>query len=157
MPKAQRTKGIEYFDSFSTSSSKSFSKLWNLGQTLTCIFGKGQKIQKTTLTNPCNNLEKLLYHFRQIHVTSKRYIHVLRNPRNNLKKSLYQFWQIHVTTKRTIHVSILTNPCNNFNSEIHVTTLKNPIWTKFNKSSDRLIDKGRGQLKKKVFFRALPE
>ena len=38
---------------------RKFNKLRNLGQTLALVlFGKGQKIHKTTLTNPCSKLGK---------------------------------------------------------------------------------------------------
>ena len=43
-------------------------KSWSIFSLL--LFGKGRETQRTTLKNPCNNLEKFIYQFRQIHVTS---------------------------------------------------------------------------------------
>ena len=49
---------------------------------------------------------------------------------------MYKFWQIHRTNHR--------NPLINFDKskprEFHETNLTNPIWTKFNKSTDWLSD-----------------
>ena len=57
LPKAQRTQGIEYFDSFNTFSSKQklqqALKSWSNFSLF--LFGKGPEIHKTTLTNTCNN------------------------------------------------------------------------------------------------------
>ena len=60
LPRAQRTQGIEYFDSFNTFSlmQKSQQAL-NLGQTSPLVlFGKWREIQRTTLTNPCRSFTK---------------------------------------------------------------------------------------------------
>ena len=50
---------------------------------------------------------------------------------------MYQFWQIHGTNQR--------NPLINYDksklTEFHVTNLTNPIWTKFNKSTDWVNDR----------------
>ena len=58
LPKAQRTLGIEYFDSFNTSSSKQkfqqALKSWSNFSLV--LFGREREIHRTTLTNPCNKL-----------------------------------------------------------------------------------------------------
>ena len=64
-PKVQRTQGIEFFDSLITFCSKhklqQALKSWsNLSFVL---FGKGREIQRTTLTNPHNKLEKSIHQF----------------------------------------------------------------------------------------------
>ena len=66
LPKAQRTQGIEYFDSFNT-----FSSMQKLQQALqywsnfsSVSFDRGREKNKTTLTNPWNNFDKSM-HIRQ--------------------------------------------------------------------------------------------
>ena len=60
LPKAQRTQGIEYFDLFNTFSSKQNLQkaLKSCSNFSLALFGKGREILRTTLTNPCNNLNK---------------------------------------------------------------------------------------------------
>ena len=57
---AQRTQGIEYFDSFNTFTSKQklqqALKSWSTFSLV--LFGKGQKIHRKFLTNPCINSKK---------------------------------------------------------------------------------------------------
>ena len=110
-----RTQRIEYIDSINAFSSN--NKLWNLYHTSAWFFfGKGRDIDKTTLTNLCNNFNK---HMSQL----------WKNSCNNLETYMYQFRQIHVTTQGNpyinfdksmqqlseIHISIQTNPCNKCN------------------------------------------
>ena len=86
LPKAQRTQGIEYFDSLNTANLKQklqqALKSWSNFSLV--LFGKEREKHRTTLTNPCNTLT---------------------NPSTNFDKSMYQL--------REIQASILTNPCNN--------------------------------------------
>ena len=60
LPKAQRTQGIQYFDSFNTFSSKQKHKqaLKSWSNFSLVLFGKEQEIYRTTLTNLCNNFYK---------------------------------------------------------------------------------------------------
>ena len=61
--KTQRTRGIEYFDSLNTFSSKQklqqVLKSWSNFSLV--LFGNGQEIQSTTLTNPSNNYAKSMW------------------------------------------------------------------------------------------------
>ena len=58
LPKAQRAKGIEFFDSFNIFSSKQKPQqaLETWSNFTLILFGKGQEIHRTTLTNPHKNM-----------------------------------------------------------------------------------------------------
>ena len=72
LSKAQRTPGIEYFDSFNISSSKQkLQQALKLSSNFNFVsFGKGQEIHKTTLTYPRKNFNKSMLQFSQIPVTT---------------------------------------------------------------------------------------
>ena len=61
---------IEYFDSFNSFSSKQKLQqaLKSWPKLSLALFSKGGEIQRGTLTNPCNNWEKFMYQFWQIHL-----------------------------------------------------------------------------------------
>ena len=91
MPKAQWTQGIKYFDSFNTCNSKEkFQQALKSWSNFSLVFfDKGRGIQRKTLTtfihvayliNPGINLEKSMYNFCQIHLTTSR------NPCNHFGK-----------------------------------------------------------------------
>ena len=60
LPKAQRTQGIEYFDSFNgfILKQKPQHALTSWSNFSLILFDKGQEKQRITLTNPCNNFNK---------------------------------------------------------------------------------------------------
>ena len=70
LPKVQRTQYIQYFNSFNTfiSKQKLQQALKSWSNFSLVLFGKGQEIHRTTLTNPCSNFD---------------------NPCDNLEKSMY--------------------------------------------------------------------
>ena len=64
LPKAERTHGVGYFDSLNKFRSKQQLKALKPWSNFSFILlGKEQEIHRTTLTNPCNNLEKSKYQF----------------------------------------------------------------------------------------------
>ena len=79
-----------------------------------------------TLTNPCYILEKSMYQFWQIHVTTKK---------SNFDKSVYKlaFYASNsrnpFNNHREIHVLILTNPCNKIQAIIRLGSDKKSWWT----------------------------
>ena len=80
------------------------------------------QIHVRTLTNPCSNFEKSMEQLREIRVS------ILTNTCNKEEKSIGKFLQIH------LEISLREN---------HVTTLTNPIWTKFNLRAEWRSDKAR--------------
>ena len=67
LPRAQRTQGIQYFDSFNTFSSKQKLQQALISSAWFCL-AKGEEyiehlwqIHVTTLTNPCSNLDKSMW------------------------------------------------------------------------------------------------
>ena len=69
LPKAQRSQGIEYFDSFNTfSSSKQNLRQAFKSRSNFVLVGKGGGVYKTTLTNPHINFDKSMLKLLEIHV-----------------------------------------------------------------------------------------
>ena len=79
--------------------SRSFNKLWNLGQTSAsyCLTKASN-----TWKNLDNSLEKSMYKFWQVHVATwrNRCINLVTNPCNKSEKSTH-FWHIHLITQRS--------------------------------------------------------
>ena len=89
LPKAQRTQGIENFDSFKAEGLTSFGILIKLKLT---FFGKGQKVQRT-LTNPFYNLEISIW---------VKILNQILNLMSYLKKSQYRSKKISVSVLKKL-------------------------------------------------------
>ena len=95
LPKAQRSQGIEYFDSFNTfsSSKQNLRQAFKSRSNFSFVMvGKGGGIYKTTLTNPHINFDKSMLKLLEIHVL------ILTNPCENFHSSflenVFHLWRL---------------------------------------------------------------